>query len=247
MYPFIFEKSFQIFMINIDGILSEKLIDNILPPNGVMETMRWEHGFNPLKLWHLHYERLAKACQALDYEADFIDRCFLWHQIDQTTRTCDYIQHCRVRLIIFKNETGLHFSIDVSAFEPFVQPLKLGIATTVRKPFSHQNFFKSTNRILFNQAKAEALSKGWDDAIILNEDGFVVETTIANIFWEFDLRLCTTPLSSGCVDGVYRKNFFEKHHSANEMQITPDVLFEAADVFIGNALRGRMDIVLVNA
>jgi branched-chain amino acid aminotransferase len=53
-------------------------------------------------------------------------------------------------------------------------------------------------------ARAEAEAKGFDDAILLNCAGEVVEATGANLFWIQNGAVGTPPLSSGALAGVTR-------------------------------------------
>lgn len=63
---------------------------------------------------------------------------------------------------------------------------------------------KHASRLVHVLARAEAEAKGFDDAILLNSAGEVVETTGANLFWIEDGTVCTPPLSTGALAGVTR-------------------------------------------
>lgn len=53
-------------------------------------------------------------------------------------------------------------------------------------------------------AKVEALKSGYDEAILLNTNGFVAECTGENLFVVRDGVLVTPPLSSGALEGITR-------------------------------------------
>jgi branched-chain amino acid aminotransferase len=53
-------------------------------------------------------------------------------------------------------------------------------------------------------AKVEALKSGYDEAILLNSQGFVAECTGENLFVVKNGRLVTPPLSSGALEGITR-------------------------------------------
>src|SRR5450756_2020222 len=53
-------------------------------------------------------------------------------------------------------------------------------------------------------AAAEARERRAQDALLLNANGCVVETTCANLFWIQDGVVCTPPLTSGALPGVTR-------------------------------------------
>jgi len=57
----------------------------------------------------------------------------------------------------------------------------------------------------------EANSAGFDDYILVNRAGFITETAIANLVFEFDGEWVTPPLSDGVLPGVMRALLVEKN------------------------------------
>jgi branched-chain amino acid aminotransferase len=53
-------------------------------------------------------------------------------------------------------------------------------------------------------AKAEALMAGYDEAVMLNQSGYVSDGSGENVFLVKDGALYTPPLSAGCLDGITR-------------------------------------------
>jgi branched-chain amino acid aminotransferase len=60
------------------------------------------------------------------------------------------------------------------------------------------------------QIVAEAKSAGFDDYILINPDGFITETAIANLVFQLDGEWITPPLSDGVLPGVMRALLVEK-------------------------------------
>jgi branched-chain amino acid aminotransferase len=58
-------------------------------------------------------------------------------------------------------------------------------------------------------AKQEALHKGFDEAIMLNSQGFVAEATGENIFIVKDGEIFTPPLHAGSLGGITRRSILE--------------------------------------
>jgi branched-chain amino acid aminotransferase len=56
-----------------------------------------------------------------------------------------------------------------------------------------------------------AKSSGFDDYVLVNRDGFITETAIANLIFEIDGTWITTPLSDGVLPGVMRALLIEKN------------------------------------
>jgi branched-chain amino acid aminotransferase len=55
-----------------------------------------------------------------------------------------------------------------------------------------------------SMAKVESLKAGYDEAILLNPNGFVADGTGENLFIVRDGELLTPPLSAGCLGGITR-------------------------------------------
>ena len=58
-------------------------------------------------------------------------------------------------------------------------------------------------------AKVEALKAGYDEAIMLNTQGFVAECTGENIYIVKDGRIITPPTSAGALDGITRDSVID--------------------------------------
>lgn len=93
------------------------------------------------------------------------------------------------------------------------------------------------NSCIMDAARAE----GFDDAILLNEHGHIVECTSANIFLVQQGAIATPPLASGCLPGVTREILLSVVASAgiqiHEKTIMPDDLDRAEEVFISSTTR----------
>jgi branched-chain amino acid aminotransferase len=63
---------------------------------------------------------------------------------------------------------------------------------------------KSLNYLNNVQAKGEARRQGADEALMLNAQGHVAETSVANVFVVKDGVLATPPTTDGCLDGITR-------------------------------------------
>ncbi len=88
-----------------------------------------------------------------------------------------------------------------------------------------------TNSIL---AATEAKLSGFDEALLLDADGFVAEGSAANFFYEKE-GVLFTPCKTNILPGITRATIFELADelgfSVKEQQFTPDVLKEADSAF----------------
>ncbi len=69
--------------------------------------------------------------------------------------------------------------------------------------------FKSCNKLPQILARAEAESRGADEALLLNTAGWVAEGASSNLFWIQRDTVFTPPLESGILAGVTRSVVFE--------------------------------------
>lgn len=99
---------------------------------------------------------------------------------------------------------------------------------------SHQA--KSLNYLNSILAKLEAIKAGADDAILLDNRGFVSEASAANLFLVKNGVIATPPQTAGILPGITREKVMELAKSLGfiieEREITPMELFTADEVFL---------------
>lgn len=87
----------------------------------------------------------------------------------------------------------------------------------------------------------QALGRGFDEVVLLNEHNEVSECTAANIFCVRSGEITTPPLSAGCLPGVTRAVLLELGEktglSIEEAELESDDLFGADEVFIASTTR----------
>lgn len=91
-------------------------------------------------------------------------------------------------------------------------------------------------------ARIEALKAGFDEAIMLNTNGKVIEASAENIFIVKDSLLITPPTTSGALDGITRDTVLTLAKE-NEIQyeirdISRDELYIADEVFLTGTAAG---------
>jgi branched-chain amino acid aminotransferase len=84
-------------------------------------------------------------------------------------------------------------------------------------------------------AKREAKANGYDEAILLDPDGYVAEGTGENVFIVRRGRLITTPLTS-ILEGITRNSLMELARERNlsvvEERFTRDAMYVAEEAFV---------------
>ncbi len=84
-------------------------------------------------------------------------------------------------------------------------------------------------------AKTEADNAGYDDAVMLDPDGYVAESSASNIFIVVN-GVLKTPKSESCLNGITRQTILQLAKDmglkAEEDNITPEDLLSADEVFV---------------
>ena len=110
---------------------------------------------------------------------------------------------------------------------------------------------KSANFLTHVLARGEATDAGVDEAIMLNYEGFVTETTVSNIFIKIKGNSLITPSrDSGVLPGIARKTVIEIADgmglAVSERGVRPEELFDANEAFLTNSLMEVMPLIEVD-
>jgi branched-chain amino acid aminotransferase len=106
--------------------------------------------------------------------------------------------------------------------------------------------FKTTSKILHVMARAKAVERGADEALLLNTNGEVAETASGNLFWVHDDTICTVPTNLGVLPGVTRAIVLEICQALGRQTelrvIAPGVLAQAAGLFVTQSALGIVPV-----
>lgn len=223
--------------------------------DGVFESMRWENG--TVSLLNFHAERLQKSMELLKMEGGKrFSESFLQDKIESLLRRNSLRdQACRVRLSVFRDGEGLYtpsthesaYLLEVATLDKVSNVhnqagLIIDVFTDHKKSANALANIKSANALLYVLASIYRKKHALDDVLLINEQGFLVESANSNIFIWYRNQLYTPALSEGCVDGVMRRSIIE-FAAANdieiiEAQINTQILNEAEEIFLTNAVHG---------
>ncbi len=106
--------------------------------------------------------------------------------------------------------------------------------------------FKTTSKIRHVLARAEAVERGADEALLLNPNGEAAETAGGNLFWVRDDVICTAPTGCGGLPGITRAVVLEICQTlglrTSERAITPAALKSSAGLFITQSAFGVVPV-----
>lgn len=229
--------------------------------DGLFETMLWTEG--RIRFLDYHIQRLQQGMQMLHLEGiEKFDAGFIESAAGELIARNEFTEsRIRLRLQVYRNGTGLYSPvINQAAFVLSVQPIKpetdlkanvTGLIVDLYpehfKPVSGLSALKSINSLIFVLAGVYRKNKGLDEVLILNQDGHLCESVSSNIFVVYQKQLYTPALSEGCVNGVMRRVVLEEAKKMDleivEAKIDPQVLDEADEVFLTNAIHGVQGVV----
>jgi para-aminobenzoate synthetase/4-amino-4-deoxychorismate lyase len=109
---------------------------------------------------------------------------------------------------------------------------------------SHNTFqyFKTTNRELYDSEYSKFSKSGFFDVIFINEKGEITEGCISNIFIRMKGTWVTPPVSAGILPGIYRNFLLKTQPGTIEASVSIKDLAEAEDVKMVNSVRGEIKI-----
>lgn len=143
---------------------------------------------------------------------------------------------CRLTL----DQSG-QFNLTTAPFDPAPLQWTIAIADQTLRADDPWLAHKTTQRALYDSTRA-TLPTGIDEMIFENERGEICEGTITNIFVTLeDGTTLTPPLRCGVLPGIFRQMQLETG-KVREGIVTRDMLRGARAIYLGNALRGKIQV-----
>ncbi|MDD5171745.1 MAG: branched-chain amino acid transaminase [Candidatus ainarchaeum sp.] len=197
-----------------------------------------------------HYKRLANGCKAYQFGLDYsVDKmCDVTKKLIRMNK----LKECYIRPIAFVgygdigiNVMGRKFSLAIIAIPwgaYFGKKAQTGIScgisswkrisSTILSP----HVKASANYLNSVLAKVEAVEEGYDEAVMLTEEGHVSEGTGENLFIVQNGELVTPPLYDGVLAGITRETIMtlakEMDIKVRERSILRDELYTADEMFL---------------
>jgi branched-chain amino acid aminotransferase len=220
--------------------------------DGLFETIKMING--KLLFEDDHFARLWKGLKALEFDVPknlTVD--FLQKEITALAQKNGHANAARIRLNIVRGDGGLYdaknhlpnyiiqsWPLAPSNGEWNSNGLVLGIYEASKKSCDLLSNLKHNNYLPYVLAALKAKSQKWNDAIVLNTNGRICDTTIANIFIVKDGAVFTPSLQEGCVAGVMRRVVIQQVLKSGidliEKEISISELLAADEVFLTNSI-----------
>jgi len=227
---------------------------------GLYETMRAYHG--KIFLLERHIARMRKSAEIIGLArklagTDLAESC-------KEALAANDLTDARIRLTVSNGESDAAPWADNSGtptvvvtarpYTPFPPEkynngFRVGIASVRRCRQSVVATLKSVDHLASVMARMEATANGMDEALILNDDGYIAEGGGCNVFFVKSSTLLTPPLDSGILPGVTREVVKElaagRRIGVKEVDINPAALGSFDEAFVTNAMIEVMPVAAV--
>lgn len=231
--------------------------------DGVFDTLVCS-GTEPL-LFEGHYQRLLSAAVLLKFNIiGYPSLENFKKQIALLVAKNKYAPYSRIRITMYRSPGGLYTPEDNSPqwiieqepllTEPFElnsKGLLTGIYQDMAKQISPLSQFKTSSSLFFVLAGLVKKENGWGDILVTNQEGRIIEGLSSNLFWIKENKIFTPLVSSGCVDGIMRREVIRLSHDLGfpvmeTRGATLNELLEADELFLTNSTQGIRWIVGLN-
>lgn len=208
-------------------------------PFRLFTTARVENG--EVFLLEEHLKRLKESSEFFVFQ---FDEMLIRKKIKELLRKTGPDKTSRLKIMLDKHG---NLDFDIAEFRCETdEPVKVIISDkriSSKDPFQH---FKTTRRDLYDEELERVRSLGYDEVLFFNEDGFLAEGAVSNIFIRKGDLWITPPLSCGVLAGIYRSYFIKNHPGCSEGYITAGDLKTADEVILTNALRKERPAILID-
>jgi len=225
--------------------------------DGLFETMKISGG--KILLEEAHIDRLFSGMRTMQMKSPAHwspER--IREQVLACCRRNGHEQLARVRLSVYRGNGGLYeeegetgYLIESWPLEKSMNTLnENGLVTDIfpaaRKVIDAFASLKTASFLPYALAARYAREQQLNDCFILNSEGNLADSTIANIFLVSGDRVRTPSLEQGCVAGVMRKHLLDSMKRdgmvVQETEISIGDLLEADELFLTNAIRGILRV-----
>ncbi len=248
-------------MVSLNGNLTNEISSDFFLKNrafrlgdGFFETVRAIDGkvFN----WPSHYMRIKACAEAMNMDLHPVfSEASVQRSLEQLLKAKQIVAGGRLRITFFREGTGGYSSTSnklgfiaeasghhINKFLLNDKGLVVAVCNAYPKPKDRFSSFKYMGNSTSILAAQWAQKMNVDDALIINEQGQIIEATSSNIFVVKNNKLYTPGVKSGCVSGTSRllvlNAALDMGIPVFEADLTPEFILQSEEVFLTNAISG---------
>lgn len=225
-----------------------------LVADGVFESMRFTDNRVPYLGLHVARLHAALAAHGMDVP-DSLHESSLKESLEVWRQTWPFDGDARIRLTAYREGKGKYTPdtddtswvatverMDTQGFSLAPKGLDVDIYQDMHKHVTPVSRYKNIASTVYVHAARHARIQGWGDALILNADQKIIESSRSNLFVVSNGVLYTPSLDDGCVGGIMRavliRTALDHGVKVYECTLTPQTLLQADELFLTNAVRG---------
>lgn len=251
-------------MVNCNGIIkqsSELVVETnrgFLFGDAVFETIRVTQSILFLEEHYLRLMAAMRICR-MDIPMNFTMEYFE-EQIMLLVQHLEKSPAYRIRCTVYRNASGFYtpnsnetgFIISAlpltnEKYDISVQPYEVELYKDFHVTKHLLSTIKTTNKMVHTLAGIFAKENEYQNCLLINEDKNIVEAIQGNIFMKIGTKVCTPPVSDGCVNGILRKQLIKLLQADTtiefeERSISPFELQKADELFLSNVIMGIQSI-----
>jgi aminodeoxychorismate lyase len=222
--------------------------------DGLFETLRIVNG-RPFRLAQ-HLERLVRGADFLRIKLPYPPKAI--QKFAEQLLEKNALKEAALRITVSRgvgergySPKGADHPLMVMTLHPapsLTEPVEWSLITSsYRIPASDPiSSFKTTSKLLHVMARLEAEEKGANEALLINTNGEVAETTSGNLFWVYQDNICTVPTGRGVLPGITRAVILEICQGmgleTNKRVIKPEALRHSQGIFISQSILGLVPV-----
>lgn len=198
----------------------------------LFETMLFENG--KIFLIDEHIQRLKNAANYFLFK---INTAKIITKIIDAVNALDLNKNYKIKLMLRKDG---HTEINISEEISF-QSNKIVISGNKINAKNRFQYFKTTNRELYNKELELFRKDNYFDVIYFNDENLLAEGAITNIFLFINDIWHTPSIKSGILNGVYR-DYFIKNNNCIETEINKNDLLKSQKIILTNSVKKEVTI-----
>ncbi|UDQ96498.1 bifunctional anthranilate synthase component I family protein/class IV aminotransferase [Lentisphaerota bacterium WC36G] len=219
---------------------TEFITKNIPENFSIFSTMLFNNKFyNNFKFYNEHINRLANSQK-------YFARPFYYEKVNEALQNfakkhCDSSDYFRLKIKLFKDgEVALestNLGKIIPKFKNHNSPIKLKLYP---RAIDSQNIFlhhKTSMRKFYDIEYSQTVSEGFHEVIFFNENNYITEGTISNIFIQKNNQWYTPHRDCGLLNGIMREKLIKKLQAQQSLLTIKD-LQNSSEIIICNSLRG---------
>lgn len=197
-------------------------------------------------LWEKHWVRLSENADRAGVDITGYSKDTVKESLDKLIAS-NAFRNGRARVTVFDTARGKHWGgegevntalmVTTADQRPLPDMISLTVSPYPVNSASPLAGVKSCNYLENILAKNEASSRGFGEAVRLNERGEIASACMANVFWIKDGELFTPRLDTGCLAGTTRE-FVLENLECSEANVGINDLLNADAVFLTSSGAG---------